>query len=149
MGIVGLAFNMTAGLELQRKTNCLTPLIILFFVAFMTLVASLVTRSAGAYVCANMLFYLCNSTYLPLQQALAMRQCRADHGTVSGIFSSIRVTGMVTGSLSAGFLYARAPLLPMGVCAVLFLLTALCTWVNFKKLPANRPHPDIDHSYHS
>ena len=100
---------MTAGLELQRKTNCLTPLIILFFVAFMTLVASLVTRSAGAYVCANMLFYLCNSTYLPLQQALAMRQCRADHGTVSGIFSSIRVTGMVTGSLSAGFLYARAP----------------------------------------
>ena len=103
---------MTAGLELQRKTNCLTPLIILFFVAFMTLVASLVTRSAGAYVCANMLFYLCNSTYLPLQQALAMRQCRADHGTVSGIFSSIRATGMVTGSLSAGFLYARAPCCP-------------------------------------
>ena len=134
VGIVGLAFNMTAGLELQRRTNCLTPLIVLFFVAFLTLVASLFTHSAVAYVCVNMLFYLCNSTYLPLQQALAMRQCRAEHGTVSGIFSSIRAMGMVTGSLSAGFLYARAPMLPMGVCAVLFLLTALCTWVNLRKL---------------
>lgn len=137
IGVVGIAVNMTVGLYLQRKTNCRTPLILIFCGAFLTLMASLLTRGVLSYIAVNMIFYLCNSMYLPLQQALALTQCRADHGTVSGIFSSVRAMGMVTGSLSAGLLYSFTPLMPMAVCAGVFLLTAFFTWVNLKQQRRN------------
>lgn len=130
IGVISVVINMTLGLWLQRRTNCRTPLIAIFCVACATLLGSLLTKQIGSYICVNMMFYLCNSMYLPLQQALAIRQCRADHGTVSGVFSSVRAVGMVTGSLSAGFLYELAPLLPMGVCAAVFLITAWITYIN-------------------
>lgn len=133
IGIISVAVNMTLGLWLQRRTNCRTPLIVIFCVACAALFCSLLTSQMLPYISINMVFYLCNSMYLPLQQALAIRQCRADHGTVSGVFSSVRAVGMVTGSLSAGFLYELAPLLPMGVCGGVFLVTAWITYINLRQ----------------
>ena len=68
--------------------------------------------------------------YLPLQQALAIRQWRDQNGTVSGVFSSVRAASMVTGALFAGALYEVAPRLPMWVCAAIFFATALVAFYN-------------------
>ena len=82
--------------------------------AVATLLASIGIDQEGPYILVNMVFYLCNSMYLPLQQALAIRQWRDQNGTVSGVFSSVRAASMVTGALFAGALYEVAPGCPCG-----------------------------------
>jgi len=130
IGVVGISFNMTLGLWLQRKTGGRLPLAMICLAACLTLTASLKISQVGVYIAVNMIFYVCNSMYLPLQQALAIRQWKGDHGTISGVFSSVRAAGMVSGSLSAGFLYELAPRLPMGVCAGVFFLAAAIVLFN-------------------
>lgn len=130
IGVVGISVNMTLGLWLQRKTDGRFPLAVIFVAAGLALAASLKISQVGFYIAVNMIFYVCNSMYLPLQQALAIRQGKGDHGTISGVFSSVRAAGMVSGSLSAGFLYEIAPLLTMGVCAIVFFVTAAIVLFN-------------------
>ena len=130
IGVVGITFNMTLGLWIQRRTKCYLPLGIIFLLAGVTLLVSIGMIQEMPYILVNMVFYLCNSMYLPLQQALAIRQWRDQNGTVSGVFSSVRAAGMVTGSLSAGVLYAAAPRLPMWACAAVFFVTALVVFLN-------------------
>lgn len=130
IGVVGIAVNMTLGLRLQRIKDCRLPLAVIFVAACLTLASSVLISQMGTYITVNMVFYVCNSMYLPLQQALAIRHWVGDHGTISGVFSSVRAAGMVTGSLSAGFLYEIAPRLTMGVCAGIFLVTAALVLFN-------------------
>lgn len=120
VGLAGIAVNMTLGMWLQRNTSCRTPLTVILGLAGGTLALSLAIGEIGPYIGVNMAFYVLNSLYLPLQQALVIRNSRAGHGQISGVFSSVRAVGMVTGSLSAGLLYELAPRLPMAVCAAAF-----------------------------
>lgn len=121
IGVVGITVNMTLGMWLQRHTRGYMPLMVIYLAAAAALLSSLKIQSMLPYIAVNMVFYIGNSMYLPLQQAQAIRRWMGDHGAVSGVFSSIRAAGMVLGSLSAGVLYEFAPLLPMGFCAVCFL----------------------------
>lgn len=137
IGVVGITFNMTAGLWIQRRTTCYLPLAVIFLMAGATLLASIGIDQEGPYILVNMVFYLCNSMYLPLQQALAIRQWRDQNGTVSGVFSSVRAASMVTGALFAGALYEVAPRLPMWVCAAIFFATALVAFYNMLQYRRN------------
>lgn len=137
IGVVGISFNMTVGMWFQRRTTCYLPLTVIFLLAGVTLLASIGVNQEEPYILVNMVFYLCNSMYLPLQQALAIRQWRGQNGTVSGVFSSVRTASMVTGSLSAGALYQVAPRLPMWVCAAIFFATAFVAFYNMLQYRRN------------
>ena len=135
--MVGITFNMPAGLWIQRRTTCYLPLAVIFLMAGATMLASIGIDQEGPYILVNLVFYLCNSRYLPLQQALAIRQWRDQNGTVSGVFSSVRAASMVTGALFAGALYEVAPRLPMWVCAAIFFATALVAFYNMLQYRRN------------
>ena len=138
IGVVGISVNMTLGMWLQQKTGGRLPLAAIFLAACVTLSVSLQITQVGSYIAVNMIFYVCNSMYLPLQQALAIRQWNGDHGTISGVFSSVRAAGMVSGSLSAGLMYEIAPRLTMGVCAAVFFGTALLVFFNIHQYKEGR-----------
>ena len=133
VGLVGIVVNMTLGMWVQRNTNCRFSLAAIFGLTSVTLFTSLLIGRIGPYIAVNMLFYVFSSMYLPLQQALVIRDGRAEHGKISGVFSSVRAVGMVTGSLSAGLLYEAAPRLPLTVCAAAFAATAFATFRNYKQ----------------
>lgn len=130
VGVVGLLVNMTLGMWVQRNTDCRRSLTAVLTLCGVTLVISLLMERATPFIALNMLFYVFNSMYLPLQQGLVIRAGRHQHGQVSGVFSSIRAVGMVAGSLSAGFLYGVTPRLPLLVGAGAFLVAALAGAVN-------------------
>jgi len=138
IGVVGISVNMTLGMWLQRKTGGRLPLVAIFLAAAVALTVSLQITQVGSYIAVNMIFYVCNSMYLPLQQALAIRQWKGDHGAISGVFSSVRAAGMVSGSLSAGLMYEVAPRLTMGVCAGVFFVTAVLVLFNIRQYKEGR-----------
>jgi len=120
------------------KTGGRLPLVAIFLAAAVALTVSLQITQVGSYIAVNMIFYVCNSMYLPLQQALAIRQWKGDHGAISGVFSSVRAAGMVSGSLSAGLMYEVAPRLTMGVCAGVFFVTAVLVLFNIRQYKEGR-----------
>lgn len=130
VGLIGLVVNFTLGLWLQRRKNCRGSLALVLALSGAALFISLLFRSVVPFIGVNMLFYVANSMYLPLQQALMIRDSDAEHGKVSGIFVSIRAVGMIAGSLSAGFLYELLPQLPLFVGACAFALAAGFCCVN-------------------
>ena len=125
---MGITFNMTAGLWIQRRTTCYLPLAVIFLMAGATLLASIGIDQEGPYILVNMVFYLCNSMYLPL---CSRRWQSASGGTKTARFPGCSLPcgrlSMVTGALFAGALYEVAPRLPMWVCAAIFFATALVT----------------------
>lgn len=133
VGVVGLVVNMTVGLWLQRHTDCRKSLTAVLALSSVSLLASLLLTRMAPYIGVNMVFYVFNSMYLPLQQALIVRDGRMGNGGVSGIFSSVRAVGMVTGSLSAGFLYTVFPRLPLLAGACAFALAALVSLFNCRQ----------------
>ena len=133
VGAVGLTMNMTVGLWLQRNADCRKSLCLVLALSGAVLLLSLAVTDIVPYIGVNMLFYVFNSMYLPLQQALMIREGRMGNGGISGVLSSVRAVGMVTGSLSAGFLYTVFPKLPLLAGACAFVLAAAAAAVNARQ----------------
>ena len=125
VGLIGLIVNFTLGLRIQRRENCRGPLAIILALSGFTLLSSLALSQIAPFIALNMLFYVFSSMYLPLQQALIIREGKEGNGQISGVFSSVRAMGMIAGSLTAGFFYGIFPRLPLLVSACAFLLAGL------------------------
>lgn len=135
VGLIGLLVNFTVGLRIQRRENCRGPLALILLLSGLTLLFSLLLSQIVPFIGVNMLFYVFSTMYLPLQQALIIRESGSGHGQISGVFSSVRAVGMIAGSLTAGFFYGIYPRLPLLVSACGFLLaSAACVlWMAARK----------------
>ena len=122
VGVLGLLANLTLGLRLQRGRDVERSLAAVLGCAAATLLATLVATSMPLYLGLTMLFYVFNSMYTPLMQALVVEGDPEGHGRVSGLFQSIKSLGMMAGALVAGFVYEVAPKSPFVLAAILFAL---------------------------
>ena len=120
VGLLGLAANMTLGLRLQRGRDVERSLAAVLGLAAVLLCSTLLAHGMGAYLGLTMLFYVFNSMYLPLMQALVIEGDPDGHGRVSGLFQSVRSLGMMAGALVAGFIYELAPRSPFVAAAASF-----------------------------
>jgi DHA1 family multidrug resistance protein-like MFS transporter len=118
-GVLGFAANMTIGMRLQRARRVERPLWIVLLLCAVVLAASLAASDTAVYLAITFVFYVLNSMYLPLMQALVV-QGDAGHGALSGIFQSTTSMGSVIGALAAGFIYAPAPRSPFVLAAAFF-----------------------------
>ena len=84
------------------------------------LAATLLATTMPVYLGLNIVFYIFNSMYLPLMQALAIEGDPTGHGMVSGLFQSFKSLGAMVGALVAGFIYEASPLAPFVMAAVAF-----------------------------
>ncbi|MEE8717591.1 MAG: MFS transporter [Coriobacteriales bacterium] len=122
-GLLGFAANMTLGMKLQRARRVERPLVVVLALCAVVLGASLLATSMGAYLGVTVVFFVLNSMFLPLMQALVVGG-DAGHGALSGAFQSTSSMGNVLGALAAGFIYAPAPRSPFVLSAVAFALSA-------------------------
>ena len=122
VGVLGLLANLTLGLRLQRGRDVERSLAGVLGCAAITLLATLTATSMPLYLGLTMLFYIFNSMYTPLMQALVVEGDPEGHGRVSGLFQSIKSLGMMAGALVAGFVYEAAPKSPFVLAAVMFAL---------------------------
>ena len=92
------------------------------------LAATLLATTMPVYLGLNIVFYIFNSMYLPLMQALAIEGDPTGHGMVSGLFQSFKSLGAMVGALVAGFIYEASPLAPFVMAAVAFAGGATRCW---------------------
>lgn len=128
VGVLGLVANLTVGLRLQRSRDVERSLGWVLVGAAVVLAATLGASTMPAYLGLNMLFYLGNSMYLPLMQALSIEADPQGHGMVAGLFQSVKSLGMVAGSLVAGFVYAVNVHAPFILAVLAFGLAAMATF---------------------
>ena len=89
VGLIGLIVNFTLGLRIQRRENCRGPLAIILALSGFTLLSSLALSQIAPFIALNMLFYVFSSMYLPLQQALIIREGKEGNGQISGLVCQI------------------------------------------------------------
>ena len=126
VGIIGFLADATICMRLIRRPHPDRILSLIYAGCAAFIMLALIARTIPAFLMVCILYYTVNSLYLPIQQSLVMRGAtERNSGTVSGLFNSVRFIGNVTGSLSAGFLYAAGSTIPFTVAAVIFAGTAL------------------------
>ena len=127
MGVLGFCANLGIGLRLQRGRDPERSVAVVLGLCAVVLAVAVGAGSMPVFLVLNMVYYTFNSMYLPLLQALAMRDAGAEHGRVSGLFQSVKSFGMVSGSLIAGFIYeanVHAPFV-LSVCVLVSGAVAL------------------------
>lgn len=129
VGALGLAANLLIGLRLQRSRDVERSVGVVLLCAAAVLAATLLATTMPVYLGLNIVFYIFNSMYLPLMQALAIEGDPTGHGMVSGLFQSFKSLGAMVGALVAGFIYEASPLAPFVMAAVAFAGGAAAVWV--------------------
>ena len=124
VGIVSLIVNFTLNNWLVRRTDCRKTIIPILVCAGVSLLVAAAIRAVVPFIAVNMIFYVFNSMYLPIQQVLMVKNSGGSNGVFSGVFTSSRSMGMIAGSLSAGCVYELSPILPFVMGGIVFLLGA-------------------------
>ncbi len=125
VGVLGLAANLLVGLRLQRSRDPERSLGAVLVCAAVVLATTLLASTMPVYLGLNMLFYVFNSMYLPLMQALAVEGDPTGHGMVSGLFQSFKSLGAMVGALVAGFIYGASALAPFVLASAAFACAAV------------------------
>ena len=134
-GILGLIANLFINRWLLKHfdQNKVLPIVLWLCSGFLLLATQMV--SVPMFIGANIVFYLFNAIYLPIQQSLAANQQVGDYGLLSGIFNSAKCIGMIAGSLSAGFLYDVSAKWPFYAAVLAFALAGLFSVLAHRAAP--------------
>lgn len=134
IGIVTLIVNFTINLYIEKRTDARKSLIIVLFLCALSSFAVPFIPALYPFFVANIIFFMFNAIYLPIQQDLVTRdQDSTTSGIISGIFNSVRAMGMIFGSLFSGFIYELGSTLPFISTAIVFFLSAVISVVNLKQ----------------
>lgn len=124
VGVLGLLANLTVGLRLQQTRDGERALGGVLACAAVLLASTVFAANRPVYLGLNIAFYIFNTLYVPMMQALSIQGDTGGHGKVAGLFQSAKSAGMVAGSLAAGFVYEVSPQVPFIMAAVSFALAA-------------------------
>ena len=122
VGVLGLVANLTVGLRLQQARDGERALAVVLLGATVLLASTVFATSMAVYLGLNIVFYIFNTLYFPMMQALSIEGDAGGHGKVAGLFQSAKSAGMVAGSLAAGFIYELSPTAPFVMAAAAFAL---------------------------
>lgn len=133
IGMIALAVDFTIGVRIVRSRKARKKIIPIF--AFCAVSAWLAPQieTVWIFIIANFVFFAFNSLYIPVQQALATDSDGEDSTSIAGRFTSVLFAGKVTGSLFSGFIYSYGNKLPFLAAAVVFLISAVLSWMNYKQ----------------
>lgn len=126
VGLIGLTANFTINLWLVNHTDNFKSIIGVFALCASSLICVVLTGGTASFIVFNIIFYIFNAIYLPIQQAIVANSTdKVSNGVKLGIFNSIRALGMVFGPLTAGFAYTAWSKLPFALCAAAFALAVV------------------------
>ena len=133
-GIACFIVNMTIAIKIQQHYDLGKSLIVIFSICFMLLEAFVKIENIGAVLVIAVIYFAVNSIYLPIIQNLSVQNCsKESRGIVVGYSNSMKSLGMIFGGLIAGFVYDLNPTYPFILAAVIFLLSAVGSFIYVKK----------------
>ena len=133
-GIACFIVNMTIAIKIQQHYDLGKSLIVIFSICFMLLAAFVKIENISAVLVIAVIYFAVNSIYLPIIQNLSVQNCsKESRGIVVGYSNSMKSLGMIFGGLIAGFVYGLNPTYPFILAAVIFLLSAVGSFIYVKK----------------
>lgn len=133
IGIIALAVDFTIGIWIVKSNKARKKIIPVFAMCAITAWLAPQIHTVWIFIIANFIFFAFNSLYVPVQQALAADSGGEDSTVIAARFTSILFVGKITGSLFSGFIYSYGNTLPFLAAAVVFLLSAVLSWVNYRQ----------------
>lgn len=129
VGLISLLANTTVGLYLMKKTNVKKSLVVINFLASLSLLLALILPGIWAYVGLIIIFYGFYAIVTPLlQDVIAMQATKANRSLVLGFYQAINSLGMIIGAFLAGGLYDLNTQLPFIFGLGAFLLASLLSF---------------------
>ncbi|MDD2496445.1 MAG: MFS transporter [Tissierellia bacterium] len=129
-GITGLIANFTVNVYIANKTDMRKSIITVFLLCGTFALTAPFMPTIRLFFVGGILFYLVNTIYLPIQQAIIMTDFNnASSGSMSGILNSVRSVGMILGSLLEGLLFTINSALPFIVSSTIFLISSLISFI--------------------
>ena len=121
VGLVSFVANMTLCIWLIQKTDTKKSLALLVGICALASVGTLISPKIGIFITFSILVYAGYSVSLPvLQNMVATKADPAQKNLVMGFYNSTKSLGSISGSLTAGFIYAIHPKLPFGCTALIY-----------------------------
>jgi len=134
IGIVTLTVNFTVNIYIEKHLNLRMSMIVVLLLCGISSLAVTFIPYLYPFFIANIIFFMFNAIYLPIQQDIITRgQDSKTSGIISGIFNSVRAGGMIFGSLFSGFIYELGSTLPFLSTAVVFFISAVISIINLKQ----------------
>lgn len=130
-GLVGLIANFTINIWIVKNFNARKSIVTIFGLAAISIIGVVFAESLIWFILFNIIFYLFNAIYIPIQQGLLTKGQKHKYGVLSGLFSSAKAMGMILGSLFAGFVYEYGSKLPFYFSGIGFLLAGLISFYNY------------------
>jgi len=134
IGVVTLTVNFTVNIYIEKYTDSRKSLIIVLLLCGISSLAVPFIPALYPFFIANIVFFMFNAIYLPIQQDIVTRgQDPSIGGIISGIFNSVRAAGMIFGSLFSGFIYELGSILPFFSAALVFFISSAISFANLKQ----------------
>ncbi|MDO4198550.1 MAG: MFS transporter [Erysipelotrichaceae bacterium] len=124
VGFIALFANSFITIRLL-KTDTYRTISYVFAMLTLMLVGVVVVNDMIPFIIINIVFFGCNSIYLPLLQDFMTKKNADRSNEMVGLYNATRAIGMVVGSLFAGFIYGVHPKLSFVFAAVAFGLCVL------------------------
>ncbi|MDD6466752.1 MAG: MFS transporter [Erysipelotrichaceae bacterium] len=135
VGFIALLANWLITMRLL-KTNTFKTVTYVFSILFMMLMAVIFVNDMVPFIIINVIFFGCNSIYLPLLQDMMTKRNKERSSEMVGLFNATRSMGMVFGSLFAGFIYGFGPKLSFVFSAIAFFICIFVSIAHAKKANA-------------
>ena len=121
-GIVGFTVNLIFTPLLTKYLKEFDVFKIITLTLSLSLLLMLSCNNTLLFLCSAILFASLASIHIPLQQALVTKLSHGNYGSLMGILNSCKAVGMVTGSLTAGFIFEFGNKLPFFISAIAIAL---------------------------
>lgn len=134
IGIVTLIVNFTVNIYIVNHTDTRKSIIVVLLLCGITSLIAPLIKPLYLFFAGNIVFFMFNSIYLPIQQDLVTKVDESNtSGVISGIFNAVRSGGMIFGSLFGGFIYSFGSILPFISASVVFFISVFVSYINLRQ----------------
>ncbi len=128
IAVIGLLLNFSLSRYIAHKYRPYNVNIVYYGISILFLLILIFTQNFVLFLGAAILIYIMDSITKPIQQIMG-----TENSIIYGGYNSINALGMVTGSLSAGYLYTVGPKLPFYASLIMFTLSFMLALINRKQ----------------
>lgn len=132
IAVIGLLLNFTLNRYVSNKFKPYNTNIVYYGLSILFLTIFIITQNFVIFLTSAILVFITDSITKPIQQIMG-----TTNSTVYGGYNSINALGMVSGSLSAGYLYTVNPKLPFYASLFILLIAFILSFINKKQRQMN------------
>lgn len=130
-GITAFISNTTLTLWIIRNTKLSKSLSYIYMIVAILIIGLISINVPVLFLAINIIYFTIHASYIPIIQKLVTDNS-TDQNTAVGKINSLKSLGMIIGAIVAGQSYSISKQLPFILASIIFIISAIITFVNMK-----------------